>query len=879
MRAGLWLVRGLARLALAVYPTQFRETHGRSFVEAVEHRLRREERRTGSVLRAVLETVRVLMVDVVVAAPDAWRSHRRIVRDHDARSTWTLLLEGGGDIRLAARMLMCRPGFLLLVTGTLGLGIGVSAAAFGALDRLVLRPLPYDGAERMYYLSLQHVQRGWRFSPPTELLERWRTATSLDRMEVFRSMSMKRTGNGPAELQQAIGMSAGLPSLLGVRPLAGRTFDAADAEPGAAPVVMVSERYWRGALGRRSDIIGRTMVLNDSVFTVIGVWPASAPLDHGVSPDLFRVLERGNESPPGYFSKVLARLNAGTSRESAQAELTVLAENAEEAPDGAVPMLSPLHAFVDNVEALWMAFAGGLLLLVVAVLSAAGLVLSRTAARTGEIGIRLALGGSPLRLVRLFLAESALICMSGMAVGILVATLVGRILAGFAPAELTVIGASPHARTLAFALLLAAAAAVVCSLAPLLLVRPGRLRERIAAAGTARLTVSRSPVRTLLVSAQVALAVLLLSGTVLLGRSFQRLLSIDVGMDLDHVAVVALRSPETVGSDEAASTFFRRIEAELAALPGVTGVTRANNPLLRLSVRAGTPYLAGQPEPELADDQFISTDGVPGGYFGVLGIPLHRGRDFAAEDGMSVVIVSESFARLHGGNVVGRTLRFAGPGGAETDDATIIGVVGNVRSYGLRDRPERIQLYYPDHEYGTYTRFLLASSGDPAAVLRAARERLARTDPGVPLREATTGPELMQRETASTMFLALLLGMFAILGLVFAIAGVYGAVSLDTYDRTQEVGVRMALGASGRRVVGEVVGRGLRPVLSGGLVAAAGVLWAGPLVEALLYGVPARDPLSVGLGLIVLGGAALAACLIPAIRASRIEPATTLRAQ
>jgi putative ABC transport system permease protein len=879
MRAGLWLVRVLARLALAVYPAQFRQAHGTSFVEAVEHRLRREERRTESVLRAVLETVRVLVVDSVVGAPDVWRLHRRFVRDHDARRTWNLLLEGGSDIRLATRMLMRRPGFLLLVTGTLGLGIGVSAAAFGALDRLVLRPLPYDGAERMYYLSLHDVQRGWRFSPPTELLDRWRAASTLDRIEVFRSLSVTRTGDGPAELQQAIGMSAGLPSLLGVRPLAGRTFDAADAEPGATPVVMVSERYWRGALGRRSDIIGRTMLLNDSVFTVIGVWPASAPLDHGVSADLFRVFARGQESPAGNFSKILVRLAAGTSRERAQAELTTLAEHAEETPDGAVPMLGPLHAFVGNVEALWMAFAGGLVLLVVAVLSAAGLVLSRTAARTGEIGIRLALGGSPLRLVRLFLAESALICMSGMAVGIIVAMLVGRFLARFAPAQLSVIGATPHARTLAFALLLAAAAAAVCSLAPLLLVRPGRLRERIAAASTARLTVSRSPLRTLLVSAQVALAVLLLSGTVLLGRSFQRLLSIDVGMNLDHVAVIALRAPATAGAGEAASAFFRRIEAELGALPGVTGITRANNPLLRLSTRAGTPYLAGQPEPELAGHEFISTDGVPAGYFGVLGIPLLAGRDFAAEDGMSVVIVSESFAQLHEGDVIGHTLRFAGPRGAEADDATIIGVVGNVRSFGLRDGPERVQLFYPDHEYGTYTRFLLATSGDPAAVLRAARERLARTEPGVPLREATTGPELMQRETASTRFLALLLAMFAILGLVFAIAGVYGAVSLDTHDRTQEVGVRMALGASGRHVVGEVVGRGLRPVLAGALIGAAGVLWAGPLVEALLYDIPARDPLSVALGLIVLGGAALAACLIPAIRASRIEPATTLRAQ
>jgi predicted permease len=794
------------------------------------------------------------------------------------------------DIRHAARSLVRRPSYTALVVATLGLGIGASAAVFGALDRVILRPLPYPDAERFVYLSMLNQARGWNFAPFSELIGRWREgAKTIERIETYRQTSaILRDEAQATQIVDVTAMSGGMPGMLGVRPLVGRLIGESDAAPGSVPAVMVSERYWRGAWGGAARVVGRTVVLNDTIFTVAGVWPEAARLDYEGSPSFFRVVPAEEESPLGDLTLVLARKARGVMASDVEAELSALMRGMEAPPNSILESWlsnNDLRAVVDPpygllgdpyVRGLWMVFAGGIVLLVVAVFNTANLVLGRSASRSGEIAIRLALGGSGSRLVRLFFAESALLAGMGMLAGFVVAVFVEQSLARLEPGRLVPPGATGlQGRATLFAFALATTTAVLCALVPLLHARTGNLRARLAGGGSTRDIAHPSRLRGFLIGAQSALAVLLITGAALVGRSFASLLDVDVGLDLDHIAVLAVRAPSSIAdSEEALDAFFTPIEAALRAIPGVLGITTAPNPPLAYSVRGGLPFLDGEPEPVLDGTEFVSSTGVQPGHFDVTGIPILRGRDFHdAERG--VIIVNDAFARTRAGDVLGRSLRFPG----DTISRTIIAVAGDVRSWGLEDADDRIQLYYPaSTTRSAYTRLLLRTSGPPSPVLRAARARMANLFPGVPLREARTGPELIRERTARIRFVAFLLGAFAALGVVFAITGVYGAVTLDVSRRAREVSVRIALGASHHHVRSGVLRRGLRPVLLGAIAGTLAALWAGPLLESVLFRVHARDPLSLAVALVLLIAAAAAACLLPARRASRVDPATALRA-
>lgn len=795
----------------------------------------------------------------------------------------------GMDVRVAARSLARRCAYALLVVATLGLGIGASAAVFGALDRVILRPLPYADADRFVYLSIRQIELGWNLAPFNELIARWRTsAGTVERIETYRQTTGVLKGETEAAIVDVTAMSGGMPGMLGVRPLAGRMLGVSDATPGAIPVVMVSERYWRGAWGSDPEVVGRTIELNDTIFTVAGVWPEAARLDYEGSPGFFRVVPPDAEAPVGDFTLVLARIARGVTPADVEAELGTLLRNSQ-APAGTIlstwlptgdldaVVVPPYGLLGDSyVSGLWMVFAGGIVLMIVAVFNVVNLVLGRSASRTGEIGIRLALGGSRARLARLFLAESSLLAILGTILGFAVAFLVEQSLARLEPGRLVPAGATGmQGRAILFACALAAMSALFCALVPLLHTRLSNLRDHLAGSGSSRDTPRPSRLRSFLIAAQSALAVLLVTAAALVGRSFVSLLNVDVGLDLDRIAMIAVRAPASeTDSPEALAEFFSPIETALAGTPGVVGLTTAPNPPLAYSVRRGLPFLNGEPEPILDGSEFVSSTSVPPGHFRVAGIPILRGRDFADRE-QRVVIVNDAFARGRQQDVLGQTLRFTG----DTIVRTIVGVVGNVRSRGLEDADDRIQLYYPDsNRHSDYTRFLLRTEGPPAAVLRAARARIASIYPDVPLRQATTGPSLIRERTARIRFVAFLLAAFAILGVVFAITGVYGAVSLDVGRRARELGVRIALGASRRDLSTAVLQRGLRPVLAGAAFGLLAALWAGPLLEAVLFRVPARDPLSTLLAVLLLTAAASLACILPARRACRVDPVSTLRA-
>jgi putative ABC transport system permease protein len=874
----------LARLLLSLHPAVFRREWGGAYVEVAVHRYGVELKSGRGRVRAWLATAMLLCADAVGSVPRQWgrrlgvgsyaggagrAGSRRLPVRLDA-----LLMTG----RLAIRSLARRPGFSGLVVVTLGLGLGASASVFGALDRIVLRPLPYAVGDRLSYIALENQLRGWQFAPFQEVVDRWRQgSTTVEGLEVYRHLSGVVDAGSGADLARVVGVSGGLTGMLGIAPLAGRVVGPGDTRPGADPVLVVSERYWRGRWGSDPSVVGRPVRMNDTLFTVVGVWPESARLDYRGAPDFFRALPRDQESPPGDFALVLALLRPGIAIDVVEAELGSLAAGIDGVSAEMRPVVTPPWGFLrdDYVRGLWLVFCGGLVLMLVATLNAANLMLGRADSRSEEIGIRIALGATWSRLAGLFLMESAVLCGSGVVAGLIVAKAIDSLLKALEPGDMLPPGVSgPGTSALLFAVGLAAAALFACTLIPLVLAQRSAGGPVARDAGR-RATGAPSRFRFGLVTAQAALAVVLVVGASLLARSLSLLTGVDSGMAIEQLAVASVRLPaDRYPTPDAQIAFEELAVARLAALPGVRAVTTSSSPLLRFSVRGGLPILDGEPEPVDTEGAFTASNSIGPGYFDALGVDILEGRDFAGIEERAV-IVNTAFARSRPGRVVGRSLRFPG----DTASRTIVGVVGDVRSNGLSDAPNRPQLYYPGRPGGAYQRFIVRTAADPAGALVSIRQAFREIDPGLPIREATTGIRAIRDETARLRFLATLLGGFALLGLGFAVAGIHGAVSIEVGRRIRDVGIRMALGSTAGHVLITVVRRGLRPVALGAAIGSIAWLWTAPYLETVLFQTAPRDPLSIALALAILFFAATSGCLLPALRASRTDPATTLRAE
>ncbi len=864
-RIGLGVARGLGRALLLLHHPSFRREFGPSFVEAVEHRWRLEAARGRG---ATVRTLRVLLADLGPSLGASWG------RARPGSSSLPF------DLRLAVRGLARRPAFSALVVLTLGLGIGSSAAILGALDRFVLRPLPFDEGARMVFIGLESPQTGFVMSPTQELLDRWRSARTLESFGVFRDRTVVLAG---ADTPQRLGrrvISGHLPEMVGLRPVLGRALGPDDARANAAPAMMLGEAYWRSAHGADPDVLGRTLSFNDSTFTVVGVWPARATLGFGAEPAVWTAIPEGREADPSSFTRVLAVLAEGAETDQVRTELAQLAVGVdrERIRDRVPTVLSP-HFFLgdDFVTGLWMTLGGSLLLLVVGVLNTSNLLLNRAVTRGPETGLRLALGASAGRIVRLYAIEGLFLALLGTGLGLALAHVAHAGLAAVAPSRFPDLAAPlVGGRTIVWGAAVAGIAAALCALVPALHLTSRDLRRsligRSATPGR-----GRHRARAALVSVQVALALMLAVGAGLGLRSFETLLDVDPGFDLEPLAIVSVALPSARYPEEAMQdAFMRRVEASLRVLPGVEGVAVSGVPPFSFSTMAGEPTLVGEPLAE-AEGRWTSQASASPGYFEVMGIPILEGRAPDAADAAATdlrALVNETFARRWSGSVVGRSLRFP-----ESDvTMEIIGVVGDVRSNALTDGEARVQYYVVDRGAGgSYTRFLLRAS-DPEAVVAAAGARIRELDPML-IPSSTTGRDLLRAQTADQRFLAFLLGAFGTLAVVVATLGVYGSVALAVSERTREIGVRVALGSAATGVVRHVFALGLRPAavgaLGGLLVAMAGARW----VESALYEVGPLDPAALGGALAVLAVAATVACLVPARRALRVDPSRTLKAE
>ncbi len=795
-----------------------------------------------------------------------------------------------GDLKQAARGLMRTPSFTATVLVTLALAIGGNAAIFSALRTLVLKPLPFPDADRLVYLWHKNPQMGGVLvTPPRKAIDRWRTATdTFEAVESYSGGSFVLTGTGEPEQISVTAISDTLLPMLGVSPAMGRGIAANDLEASADSVVLISNAFWRDRLGGDPDVIGRTLRLSDTLYTVIGVMPRGFWLPMG-SDTLWRPARADARDAAG--QNTIAKLRPGVTPAAAQAVLAAMGAPDED-PDlkgwsGAV--MTPAEYDGGVGRTLWVLAAAVGMLLLIACVNVANLVLSRNTHRAREVAVRYALGASRGRIVRYFVAEALLLAGAGGVAGVLLALWLVSAMVAMRPRNLLLLERiHVDGAALAFTALVATLTGVVFGLAPAFRAARAGLREAMHRTGRGATSPDRR-LRQVLMGLQVAVALVLLVGATLLVRSFGRLLAVDPGFDPSHVVTlrVSLPSsrygdPDPVVARQKRDAFFQPLLESVSTLPGVASAALGSGVPPETGIMFGTMEIEGRPIRD-ADSagQLFSGGYVTPKYFATLRIPVVEGRAFGDIDRLGadrVVIVSRSLARQYFGNgsAVGARLRL------DKDDewATVVGVVGDIRANGLVDGPGRLQIYFSRAQIRPgFGALVVRATGDPAALVPALKARVWALDPRLPVADVLTADQMMARARANARFLLALLGGFSICGLALAAVGVYGVVGLHVGQRRRELGVRMALGASPAMLARLVALQAGRVLAIGLVVGGAAAWWLTSAMRTMLFEVAPRDPWSFALAVVALGAAAALAMAVPIRRAMRVDPAVTLQSE
>lgn len=802
------------------------------------------------------------------------------------------------DLRLAFRQLLAKPGFAVVAVLTLSLGIGATTAIFSVVRAVLLRPLDYPQAEQLVKLtSFDRADGEAGNLSPADFFDFARDSTVFERAGAngFVGLFTMSGGAGAAERVGGVNVTDGFFATLGVQPALGRGFTADDDRPGAPVAVLLSDGFWRRRYGADPSIVGATMTLNAAPATVVGVLPAGyrhVEVNPERPADLFVPyrFDRGQANRGGHFIRGVARLKAGATVEQAQAELGAIAARLEQQYPGdntnlevrVTPLLDAMVAGARPV--LLLLSAAVVFVLLVACANVANLLLARGTGRLRELALRAAIGADRGRLVRQMLTESAALSLMGAAGGLLVAWWAMRGLTALAASGMPRAGEIRiDGPVLLFALGAALGTSVIFGLLPALQLSRHDLHDALKEGGRHPSTVVGRGARELLIVGEVALSIVLLVGAGLLVRSVWQLQQVDPGFSAAQVLAMEVAPPLTRYPEGDQMPFYQRLETRVRALPGVTGVGAIN--ILPLSSNYDSrgiqiedrPVPAGQgPGPQARS--------VTTGYFQAMGIPLTRGRAFDARDGGAaplVVIVSESMARKYwpGEDPIGKRITFnsgiprerqqvvGGPG-----SRVVVGVAGDVKHLGL-DEGEVPMFYTPHTQQPSYhtMRLVVRSASDPAQLTGAVRAELQQLDREVPLSQVTTLGAMMDKTVAAPRLRATLLGLFAMLALSLAAIGVYGVVAYLVGQRTQEIGVRLALGAGAADVLYLLMGEALRPVALGMAIGVGGAIALARLIGAMLFGVSATDVGTYVAACAVLGASAALATLIPARRALAVD--------
>ncbi|HEU5358033.1 MAG TPA: ABC transporter permease [Gemmatimonadales bacterium] len=803
------------------------------------------------------------------------------------------------DLRYAARTLAKAPGFTATAILTLALGIGATTGVFSVIDAALLRPLPFRAPERLAVLEHTWGPPPAGFPKMSLDLTDWRAHPEIfDQVGSYSTGGMNLAAGSGAERVKTALVTTTFFDLLGARPALGRAFGTDEGEPGRGGVVILSDGLWRTRFGGDHGVLGRTVTLNERPFVVIGVMPRGFGYPRQSEVWIPRSIPEDMKNWDMFHSSVvetvIGRVRGGLTFRDAQ----VRADGVSRAfrqdhplPPGATDARMTLTPFRDVLvgdsrPGLLVLFGATGLILLIACSNAAGLLLARAARRQHEVAVRAVLGATRTRVVRQMLTESGLLALAGAGAGLLLAWWLQGSLAALVPARLAdVAPVTMDLRVLVFAAAGATLATVLFGLAPAVGLARTDLQSSLRAGGYRSWGVRARRLRGGIVAAEVGLALTLLVGAGLMLKSLYLLTHVDPGFDREGVLTATVSLPSArYRAPGGFTAVYRRLLGRFQALPGVTAVGTVNAPPLLREGAIGLAFdIVGRPPfPMDADRPFAEQLVVSPGYFAALRIPVIRGRVFTAADDSGappVAIINASMARRYWpqGDAIGaRIMSLGGRGGP----LTVVGVVSDVEDGDLGDSTWQSQIYTP-YEQNTpaYLTFAIRAALPPAELAASVRRAAAEADPTVPLYDIRTMEQVVETSIAPERSRSLLIGVSGLLAVLLAGVGVYGVMAQVVSQRTREIGVRMALGASGRSVLGLVVRSGLW--LTGvGVVAGLAAAWAlSRVLGSLLYQVSVTDA-SVFVGApAVLCLVALAACYFPARRASRVDPVVALRTE
>jgi predicted permease len=809
-----------------------------------------------------------------------------------------LLADLWRDVRYGIRALRNAPGFTSISIITLALGIGATTAMFTVCNAVLLRPLPFPQPERLLriYQTNDKAQGGVGSLSMAD----YRELRHID--GIFSSIATYSTdrdgfslviGNRPERVFGTV-VGADFFTTLGIRPLLGSVFRTGDDGQGAPPQVVLSYGFWQSRLGNDPAIIGKQLSIQGSPVTVIGVMPPEVwfPRSEAAEIWLNDMLPTPTRQGPWGWSAI-ARLRPGVTPAQLEGAFSRAADRVRSAfPGGpahwtfvATPVSEQLAQPLR--PALLVLMAAVVLVLLIACLNVTNLSLARATSREHEFGVRTALGASRARIIRQLMTESVLLALAGGAAGVLLGMWGVHALVAAAPPSLALlhdVGVGMDTRVLLLAAGVSMGSILLFGLAPALLGAPSRPSVGIGAAARGSTDGrGRRRVRSILVGAEFAFSLVLLVTAGLLVRSLGKLLSVDTGLHADDVVTASIALPKAhYGASPQILDFHDRLLAAVRVVPGIKTA----------SVSVGLPpdvfgyasdfFVVGQPVPEFEFAPLADVIAVDGDYFAAMGIPLRSGRVFDARDdgnGPQTVMISAELARkfFPHSEPLGQRLSVGGKGAP--NEYTIVGVVGDVPYEGLA-RGATSAMYFPFAQFsqGQYRSFAVVMRGavpmdDMAASLRAAVQRL---DPELAVAHLRTVRDLLDSSVSADRFRAMLLGLFATLALVLAAVGIYGVMAFSVSRRSREIGVRMALGAGTMQLYTQILREGLTVAGAGIVVGLVAALAATRIMSKLLFGVTPTDPLTFALVPLVLVLIAVIACLIPARRAARVDPAITM---
>ncbi len=796
------------------------------------------------------------------------------------------------------RLLARSPGVVLPAVLTLALAIGANTAIFSVANALLLQPLPYAEPDRLVLLSAtgagMYTAQGPLSYPRFQQVSAGNH--SFQAIAAFVDEAFNVTGHGDPEQLTGARVSPGFFDLLGVRPVLGRSFAAQEGLPGGAPVVMISQALWKRRYAADPNVVGQSIALDGSDYTIVGVigndfrFDFLGPRLDVYSPRTFELNELTQaqvQLGAGYLNYV-ARLRPGTTLRKAQAEMDSLARQYRDLRRGGADTGAALKVQVGNLRdetvsnvrpAILILFGAVSLVLLIACANVASLLLSRALGRQKEIAVRTALGATRAGLIRQLLLESLSLALLGGGSGALLAAWGTRFVASLAGANLP---RSQEIHTdvtvLAFTLLISVISGVLFGLMPALQLSRSDVNSVLRSEGRGSTSgPRRNLARSILVVSQVALSLLLLIGAGLLIRNFVQLQKLRVGFDPGHLLTMNISLPANRYSRSQDVEFFKELTQRVRTLPGVSNAAATSS--LPLDTRRQSPALPdGYPELPFAQRPLFNIVSVTPGYLDAIRATLLRGRDFTPHDlaqSPLVIIVNEALARTYwpNQNPIGKHIVV----GRQVTGAEVVGVMADVRNHGLSADPNPEILFPFAQIPGPLMNLVVRTSGDPNASIHAVRAQVAALDRDQPVTAVQTMDEILQTGAAQPRFTTLLLGALAAVALILALVGIYGVIAYSVTERTQEMGIRVALGASRSDILRIVLGQALLLSCAGIVLGLAAATILTRYLASLLYQVSATDPLIFATGSILFIAVALLASYVPARRATQVDPLTALK--